>query len=77
MASRRFRNWYNTSPSDVADEDAFAVKLVAIAGTNNDYAVYAGRSDWSDEKVAANGDKVSEEQAGPFSYLMQLREYRA
>lgn len=67
----------NTSPSDVQPRYYFALKIVAVAGHYNDWACYIGPSDWDDEDVARSGDKVLEEQAGVFAYLMQLRRYRS
>lgn len=65
-----------TRPSDVKADDISAVKLVAVAGYDNDWACYSGPTTWCNEHVAREGDKVSEEEAGVFSYLMQLRRYR-
>lgn len=76
MADHRFRSWYNTSPSDVQPGDAFIVKLVAVAGHVDDYAVYSGPTDWPDEKVVEHGNKITKSQTGFFNYLMQLRAYR-
>lgn len=64
-----------TSPNDVVDGDKFVAKLVAAAGYNNDWALYWGPSDWSNEEVANNGKKLGEGEI-PFGYLMQLRVYR-
>jgi hypothetical protein len=70
-------NKFNTSPSDVKADDWCALKIVAVAGYGNDWACYVGPTDWSDEHVASNGNKVSEEEASIFAYLMQLRSYRS
>lgn len=66
----------NTSPSDIKDGDVCPLKIVAVAGHNNDWAAYIGPSHWSDDMVANSGDKVTEEQAKLFAYLFQLRTYR-
>jgi len=42
-------------------DDMVAVKCVTVIGWNGDFAVYSGPSDWSDERVAAEGDKMLED----------------
>lgn len=66
-----FKNLVTTSPSDVEQGDAFAVKIVAVAGYDNDWAAYRGPSDWSDEVVAQSGDKLLEKEATPLFYVMR------
>jgi len=74
----RFRNVHATQPDDVQDGDAFPFKIVAVAGQNNDWSAYWGPSSWSDERVAQEGDKLSETQARPLFYVLTRsgREYR-
>ena len=67
---------YHTSPINIEDGDWSAIKVVAVAGFNNDWAAYWGPSDWPDERVKAEGIKLSENEAGVFAWLMQLRDYR-
>ena len=38
-------------------------RFIAKAGFNNDWAMYMGWTEWSDEKIAAEGDKVFPETA--------------
>ena len=78
MPDHIFKNHYTTRPCDVEDGDAFAIKVVATAGYGNDWAAYIGPSNWTDERVAAQGDKLSPEQAAPlFSVLHRSgRHYR-
>lgn len=78
MSRCNFKNLVTTSPSDVKHGDAFAVKVVATAGYANDWAAYRGPSDWSDQSVAASGDKISEEAAEAVFYVMVAsgRRYR-
>lgn len=66
----------NTRPTAVKPDDYCALRIVAVAGYDNDWACYIGPSSWSNERVAEEGDPVLEEQAGVFAYLMQLRRYR-
>jgi hypothetical protein len=47
-----------------------AVKIVAVAGHANDWAAYRGYSDWPDELVASNGDKIEQEQAEAVFWAM-------
>lgn len=43
--------------------DRVAVKVVACVGVVDDWAAYVGGTGWSDDKVAAEGDKLSKEAA--------------
>lgn len=74
MAKRRFRNKVTVSPSDVQDGDAFAVKVVAVAGHDNDWAAYEGPSHWTDNEVAESGDKLLKEQAAPLFHVFRVSE---
>ena len=73
-----FRNMSYTRPADVADGDGFALKIVAVAGHNNDWAAYYGPTDWTDEAVGEQGIKLHEEQAVPLFYVLRnsRRTYR-
>ena len=55
------------------------MKVVALAGYVNDWAAYRGPSSWSDEDVAAGGDKISKEAAEALFYAFANsgREYRS
>ncbi len=78
MPTYKFRNPVTTAPSDVQDNDAFAVKIIAVAGYGGDWAAYIGPSDWSDERVARSGDKLLKKQAEPLFCVMRHsgRHYR-
>ena len=73
-----WKNLVTTSPSDVETRDAFAVKIVAVAGYDDDWAAYRGPSDWSDQRVAEQGDKLSRKAAEALFYVMARsgRRYR-
>jgi len=58
-----FRSDYNTRPGDVHDKDVFAVKHVAVAGPNNTWFATRGPAFWENQKVADQGDVLSEEVA--------------
>ena len=45
------------------DDGAIAMKLVVRNGYDNDYAIYAGPTDWSDEEVMSGGDKLFKDSA--------------
>ena len=38
----------------------FGLKVVAVIGGNDDWAAYQGPLEWPDDRVAEEGDKVSE-----------------
>ncbi len=78
ITRRRFRNKASVSPSDVQDGDAFAIKVVAVAGFAGDWAAYIGPSDWSDDSVANAGTKLLASVAKPLFYVMAMsgRGYR-
>ena len=73
-----FRDKWNTRPYQINDGDMVAAKVVAVAGTNNDWAAYEGPTDWSDEMVATQGDKLTKGQAGKLFHVMSAsgRKYR-
>lgn len=74
----RFKNFLTTSPSDIQPGDCFGFKIVAVAGYDYDWAAYIGLTDWEDEQVVRQGDKLLEEQAEPLFYIMRAsgRYYR-
>ncbi len=78
MARLTFRNKVNVSPSDVRDDDAFALKVVAVAGLANDWTAYQGPSSWTDAEVAEGGDKITESAARALFYVLHKsgRRYR-
>jgi len=75
----KFVNKYSISPSDLVPGDRMAVKVVACIGQANDWAAYQGPSDWSDEQVAEQGDKIPESAAMELFYAAHAsgRVYRA
>ena len=76
--THKFKDWIMTSPSDVEPGDAFAIKIVAVAGHADDWAAYIGPSEWTAGRVAEQGDKLSPEQAEPLFYVLRKsgRTYR-
>ena len=65
-----FRKKASLTPSDVNDDDALAINIVAVARIANDWSAYQGPSDWSDSRVARQGDKVDELAATRLFYVM-------
>ena len=55
-------------PSDLKPGDMLGFKVIAVIGPNGDWAVYRGLTSWSDDEVAASGDKISEDIANSLFY---------
>jgi hypothetical protein len=73
------KNWRNktwTRPAELSPDDAMAVKVVAVIGHAKDFAVYEGPSDWTDEKVAAEGTMILEPGARAIFPVCRLLRYR-
>ncbi len=67
-------------PIDLRPGDKIGFKVIAVIGHANDWAAYRGWTDWTDEQVAAEGDKLSKEAAEALFYApvaagMTYREY--
>lgn len=62
---------HNIRPSEVKPNDAFPIKVVAVAGHGDDWAAYYGPTDWSDEEVAQSGEKLLASQAEPLFYALR------
>ncbi len=73
---KSFYEAVDTRPEDVKDGEVFAMKVIAVAGYNGDWACYVGATDMSDEDVLKGGFKVDIPSIYPFSRLMRLRKYR-
>jgi hypothetical protein len=58
MENGTFKNAFYTRPSEVEAGDCFPMKVVAVMGVANDWAAYWGPTDWSDERVVREGDKL-------------------
>jgi len=48
-------------------------KIIAVIGYNNDWCAYRGLTDWSDERCAAQGDKISKDAAEALFYAPVAR----
>lgn len=72
----RFLNKHWTSPSDAIQGVAFATKLVAVVGCNNDWTAYEGPSDWTDQQVALRGQKIDKEAAKLIFQVCRLLTWR-
>ena len=55
-------------PNDLKAGDELGYKVVAVIGYAHDWAAYKGLTDWSDEEVASNGDKLDEDAAEALFY---------
>ena len=58
-----YKNHYTTRPSELQPDDRFAIKVVAVVGSNGDWTAYFGPTEWSDDAVAAGGDKIPQRAA--------------
>lgn len=52
-------NPYVVSPSEVQDRDRYGYKIIATV-SGPFWCAYRGPTGWSDEKVAAEGDAISQ-----------------
>lgn len=55
-----YDEYRNVNPNHFKPSDMVAVKIVAVVGYGNTYAAYAGPASWPDEKVACEGNKISQ-----------------
>ena len=71
-------NAYVVQGGEVEAEDTYGYKIIAVVYNDYFWAAYRGLTDWSDEQVAAEGDKISERCASElFSTIAATREYSA
>jgi len=61
-------NPVSVRPMDLKPGDRLGYKVIAVIGEGHDWAAYKGLSDWSDEEVANNGDKLSQTAAEALFY---------
>ena len=70
-AQENFGTGYNTRPTEVKPGDCFGYKVIAIVrGHGLFWAAYRGPTEWSDQRVLDEGDKVSEETARSLFYAI-------
>jgi hypothetical protein len=55
-------------PDELKPGDKLGYKVIAVIGYANDWAAYEGLTDWSDDEVANNGDKISKNAAEALFY---------
>lgn len=82
MARVGYTKYRQIRPADVLDElkpgDTIGIKMIAAIGGADDYAVYYGPIEWTDEMVLRSGDKVPESVAFEmFTTLDRALAYRA
>jgi hypothetical protein len=56
-------NPYVVHGGEIRTGDFFGYKVIAVVHDQYFWAAYRGLTDWSDERVAAEGDKISYEVA--------------
>jgi hypothetical protein len=59
----RSRNPMLVLPKDLKPNDILAFRVVAVIGPDKSWTAYRGYSSWSDEEIAARGDKISKKAA--------------
>ena len=52
-------NVHNVNGDEIQDNDRYGYKIVAVVYPDGFWSAYVGHTDWSDTKVADNGDKLS------------------
>lgn len=71
-----YKNKYMIRPDELQPGDRMAIKIVAVIGWDNDWAAYYSLTNWSDDEVAENGDKLSEREARPLFPVCKDLRYR-
>ncbi len=71
-----YKNKYMIRPDELQPGDRMAIKIVAVIGWDNDWAAYYSLTNWSDDEVAENGDKLSEREARPLFPVCKSLRYR-
>lgn len=73
--------WVTVQPEDRAvivytDRYGQSNKIVAVAGYANDWAAYKAPADWTDDRVASDGDKISATMARDLFPCFKSLKYR-
>jgi hypothetical protein len=55
-------------PKNLKSGDQLGFKVIAVIGHNGDWAAYRGLTWWPNERVAADGDKISKAAAEALFY---------
>jgi len=58
---RTYAEYYNKS--EFKPNEVYVCKVVAVIGHGQQWAAYLGESDWEDERVLNDGDKVRQKAA--------------
>jgi hypothetical protein len=61
-------NPVTVKPNELKPGDNLGLKIIAVIGTGGDWAAYCGLTVWTDEEVAAHGDKIYKEAAERLFY---------
>jgi len=72
VGTMRFIDPYNSPIAAMRNGEAVSIKIVAVAGQANDWAAYYGPSDWTDERIAKEGDKMMATHANPIFPHMHM-----
>ena len=68
---------YNKGGHILGPGDIVSVKFVTVIGYSNDFSVYQGGSDQTDDEIAMYGDKVSEDIGRAVAPYCEHLQYRA
>lgn len=71
MATTKIKNAYNATEADIQPGAKFGYVIVAEVGHDNDWAAYRGPADWSPERVALHGQRISKEAAEDLFPIMK------
>jgi len=63
-------------PATLKPGDVLGFKVIALIGYAGDWAAYEGLTSWTDDEVAALGDKISQKAAEALFSAPQLLRYR-
>ena len=56
-------NSYTIRADEVKPDDRYGYKIIAVVDSEVFWSAYRGLTDWADEQVAAEGDKISQDVA--------------
>jgi len=70
------QSFMNIRPDELEPDDVIALKVIAVASYDNDWAAYMGPTDWDDEEVITGGDKLNITAARALFPQFALRAWR-
>ena len=61
-------NPVTTRPMDLKPDDRLGYKVIAVIRYDNSWTAYIGLTDWSDDRVASEGDALNQKAAEAMFY---------